>query len=151
MKALIASGTSLAKETRDSQVTSFVVVFEVNERPGAKSLLPSSIETNLPHIQPFYACLPTIHVLHIVTLVIWAIIYETLPAVIKYGLSFLTKEGHRTILKMALGKFISVNMIIDMPMIKSMMLLNNVSWIQSLFLPCTGPPLSSVQTSPKQL
>jgi hypothetical protein len=54
----------------------------------------------------------------------------TLPAIIEYWLPFLTKEGHRTTLKIALGKFVSVNTIIGMPMIKpaklSLDLIDNV-------------------------
>jgi hypothetical protein len=42
----------------------------------------------------------------------------TLPAVIEYWLPFLTKEGHTTTLKIALGKSVSVNAIIGMPMIR---------------------------------
>jgi hypothetical protein len=42
----------------------------------------------------------------------------TLPAIIEYWLNFLTKEGHRTAVKIALSKFVSVNTIIGMPMIK---------------------------------
>jgi hypothetical protein len=42
----------------------------------------------------------------------------TLPAIIQYWLPFLTKEGHRTTLKIALGKSVLVNTIIRMPMIR---------------------------------
>jgi hypothetical protein len=42
----------------------------------------------------------------------------TLPAIVEYWPPFLMKEGHRTELKIALGKFVSVNTIIGMPMIK---------------------------------
>lgn len=38
-----------------------------------------------------------------------------ISAVIKYWLPFLTKEGHRTTLTIALGKFVSVNMSIRVP------------------------------------
>jgi hypothetical protein len=49
IKALIASG-SPSKKAKDNQVTTFVVAFEVNQAPGAKPLLPISIEPNPPHI-----------------------------------------------------------------------------------------------------
>jgi hypothetical protein len=42
----------------------------------------------------------------------------TLPAIIEYWLPFRPKEGHRTTLKIALGRHVSVNTIIGMPMIK---------------------------------
>jgi hypothetical protein len=49
IKALIASG-SPSKKAKDSQVTTFMVAFEVSQVPGAKPLLPISIKPNLPHI-----------------------------------------------------------------------------------------------------
>jgi hypothetical protein len=50
----------------------------------------------------------------------------TLPAIIEYWLPFLTKEGHRTTLKIALGKVVLVNTIIGMPMIKPAKLSSNL-------------------------
>jgi hypothetical protein len=41
-----------------------------------------------------------------------------LPIVIEYWMPFLTKEGHKTTLKIALGNQVSVNTIIGMPMIR---------------------------------
>jgi hypothetical protein len=41
-----------------------------------------------------------------------------LPIVIEYWMPFLTKEGHKTTLKIALGCNVSVNTIIGMPMIR---------------------------------
>jgi hypothetical protein len=41
-----------------------------------------------------------------------------LPIVIEYWMPFLTKEGHKTTLKIALGNEVSVNTIIGMPMIR---------------------------------
>ncbi len=41
-----------------------------------------------------------------------------LPIVIEYWMPFLTKEGHKTTLKIALGKDVSVNTIIGIPMIR---------------------------------
>jgi hypothetical protein len=41
-----------------------------------------------------------------------------LPIVIEYWMPFLTKEGHKTTLKIALGHQVSVNTIIGMPMIR---------------------------------
>jgi hypothetical protein len=43
----------------------------------------------------------------------------TLPIVIEYWMPFLTKEGHKTTLKIALGCNVSVNTIIGMPMIRA--------------------------------
>jgi hypothetical protein len=51
----------------------------------------------------------------------------TLPAIIEYWLPFRTKEGHRTMLKIALGHHVSVNTIIGMPMIKPAKLSLNLS------------------------
>jgi hypothetical protein len=42
----------------------------------------------------------------------------TPPIIIKYWLPFQTKQGHRTSLKIALGKHVSVNTIIGMPFIQ---------------------------------
>ena len=41
-----------------------------------------------------------------------------LPIVIEYWMPFLTKEGHKTTLNIALGNNVSVNTIIGMPMIR---------------------------------
>jgi hypothetical protein len=53
-----------------------------------------------------------------------------LPMVIEYWMPFLTKEGHKTTLKIALENDVSVNTIIGMPMIRtaklSFDLVNNV-------------------------
>jgi hypothetical protein len=81
IKALIASG-SPSKKAKDNQVTTFVVAFEVNQAPGAKPLLPISIEPNLPlpigqnkEASTFHFCSHMIHVQH-ATSGIWAIIYQ---------------------------------------------------------------------------
>jgi hypothetical protein len=168
IKALIASG-SPSKKAKDSPVTTFVVAFEVNQAPGAKPLLPISIEPNLPHIvmpigqnkeastfslllayDTCAACnvgylghhLPIAEKFpQLVKSLVYAadkyapltlsgIVSDkegsitdmkptaTLPAVIEYWLPFLTKEGHRTTLKIALGQSVSVNTIIGMPIIR---------------------------------
>jgi hypothetical protein len=43
---------------------------------------------------------------------------STLPAVIEYHIPYLSREGYRTSLKIALGKGVSVNTIIGMSMIR---------------------------------
>jgi hypothetical protein len=48
IKALIALG-SPSKKTKDSQVTTFVVLFEGNKAPSAQPSLPISIKPNLPY------------------------------------------------------------------------------------------------------
>jgi hypothetical protein len=164
----IASG-SPSKKAKDNQVTTFVVAFEVNQAPGAKPLLPISIEPNLPHIvmpigqnkealtfslllaydtcaacnvrylghhlpiaekfpQPVKSLLYTAE--KYAPLTLSGIVSDkegsitemkptaTLPAIIEYWLPFLMKEGHRTTLKIALGKSVLVNTIIGMPMIR---------------------------------
>jgi hypothetical protein len=42
----------------------------------------------------------------------------TLPVVVEYHLPFLTKEGHKTSIKIALGKDVSVNTILGLPTIR---------------------------------
>jgi hypothetical protein len=73
----------------------------------------------------------------------------SLPAIIEYWLPFPTMEGHRTTLKIALGKMVSVNTIIGMPMIGpaklSLDLIDNV--VDSGILDCEPFPVTFRPTS----
>lgn len=73
----------------------------------------------------------------------------TLPAVIEYWLPYKTRKGHRTTLKIALGKLVSVNTIMGMPMIGpaqlSLDLKDNV--VESGVLDCEPFPVTYRPTS----
>jgi hypothetical protein len=73
----------------------------------------------------------------------------TLPAIIEYWLPYTTRAGHRTTLKIALGKLVSVNTIIGMPIIGpaqlSLDLKDNV--VESGILDCEPFPVTYRPTS----